>query len=283
MTEGDTIQANWLCPVCQQALTWQGGAWRCPQMHSYDRAKEGYVNLLLAQHKNSKDPGDNKDMVLARRAFLAEDHYLPLASKIGELLHTYCEQDGPLRVFDAGCGEGYYLAKIKQQLLASGRQVQASASDISKPAIQKAAKKYPDIAYAVASSFSLPLASASQDALIQVFAPASPGEIHRVLVDKGYWISVNPAPDHLFALKQRVYDTPEKHPADNSVPEGFNLVLHTRLSFDIALNTLPQRQNLLMMTPFYWTISADKKRLLLDELRAVSTDFDIKVMQKKPD
>ena len=283
MTQGDTIQASWLCPVCQQTLTWQQSVWRCPQMHSYDRAKEGYVNLLLAQHKNSKDPGDNKDMVLARRAFLEEDHYLPLASKIGELLHTYCDQQGTLHVFDAGCGEGYYLAKIKQQLVAAGRNINASASDISKPAIQKAAKKHPDIAYAVASSFSLPLASASQNALIQVFAPASPSEIQRVLADKGYWLSVNPAPEHLFALKQRVYDTPEKHPLDNTVPEGFNLILQTRLSFDIALDTLQQRQNLLMMTPFYWTISANKKRLLLDDLHAVSTDFDIKVMQKKPD
>ncbi|WP_068381220.1 putative RNA methyltransferase [Paraglaciecola hydrolytica] len=278
------IPSRWLCPVCKLKLNYLVGSWCCDNQHRFDRAKEGYVNLLLAQHKNSKDPGDNKDMVLARRSFLAEDHYLPLAKQVATLLTEVLGQvREPINVYDAGCGEGYYLAKIKQQLNLAGLSINASASDISKPAIQKAAKKHPDIAYAVASSFNLPVQNTSQDALIQVFAPSSAAEILRILKPQGWWLSVDPAPDHLFALKQQVYDTPQKHQLDNTVPEGFSLVSQTRLSFTMHLTRLEQRQNLLMMTPFYWTISAEKKQLLLDNLNLVNTDFDIKLMQKKPE
>ncbi|WP_340677932.1 methyltransferase domain-containing protein, partial [Paraglaciecola sp.] len=233
-----------------------------------------------------KDPGDNKDMVMARRAFLEQDHYLPLATKVADLLQdcfSQHQQGISLSLFDAGCGEGYYLAKIKQQLAIAGLTVNASGSDISKSAIQKAAKKHPDIQYAVASSFNLPVATGSQDVVIQVFAPSSAAEIQRVLKDKGWWLSVTPAPDHLFELKQQVYDQAQKHETTTILPEGFSLVAQTRLSFEIQLNTLEQRQNLLMMTPFYWTISAQKKQLLLETLELVSTDFEIKLMQKKPD
>jgi len=282
---------HWLCPVCKQtelskSLQWQENVWRCDVGHSFDRAKEAYVNLLLVQHKNSKDPGDNKDMVLARREFLAQDHYLPLAQKVASLLQSCFAQhsvNNPLAIFDAGCGEGYYLAKIKQELALAGLNITASGSDISKSAIQKAAKKHPDIHYAVASSYNLPVASESQDAVIQVFAPSSPAEIQRILKTQGWWIDVNPAADHLFALKQQVYDKPEKHTADASIPAGFALVSQTRLSFSIELVDQQQRQNLLMMTPFYWTISEQKKQLLLENLSSVSTDFDIKLLQKKAD
>jgi 23S rRNA (guanine745-N1)-methyltransferase len=276
--------ASWICPVCQLPLTWQQSAWRCDKLHSFDRAKEGYVNLLRVQDKNSKDPGDNKDMVMARRAFLEQDHYLPLATKVADLLQDYFsqhEQGISLSLFDAGCGEGYYLAKIKQQLTLAGLTVNASGSDISKSAIQKAAKKHPDIAYAVASSFNLPVERNSQDGVIQVFAPSSADEIKRILKDQGWWLSVTPAPEHLFALKQQVYDQAQKHETVSTLPEGFSLVSQTRLSFEMHFTTLEQRQNLLMMTPFYWTISEQKKQLLLETLESVSTDFEIKLMQKK--
>ena len=285
----------WLCPVCKHnmldnPLELANNSWRCALGHSFDRAKEGYANLLLAQHKNSKDPGDNKDMVLARRAFLEQDHYLPLATEITSLIKTTIQKlgvqsDGSAHVsiYDAGCGEGYYLAKIKQQLLADNIEIVASGSDISKTAMQKAAKKHPDIYYAVASSFNLPVATASQDIVIQVFAPSSTDEIKRILTGQGCWVHISPAPEHLFALKQQVYDSPDKHEAETKIPEGFELVTQRRLSFNIVLDDLQQRQNLLMMTPFYWTISAEKKQLLLENLSSVSADFDIKLMRKKPD
>ncbi|MCI2284110.1 hypothetical protein L3081_12860 [Colwellia sp. MSW7] len=73
---------NYLCPLCQQALILNDNTYRCINNHSFDRAKQGYVNLLPVQFKHSKAPGDNKDMVNARRAFLDKGFYQPLVDKM---------------------------------------------------------------------------------------------------------------------------------------------------------------------------------------------------------
>lgn len=264
-------------------------------MHSFDQAKEAYVNLLLAQHKNSKDPGDNKDMVNARRGFLAKDHYQPLANTIADLLLEHSPKDdidaNGLSVLDAGCGEGYYLDKITNNILnrysdAIKPNILASGIDISKPAIQKAAKKnkstpWCDFHFAVASCFNLPLTDQSQNVIIQIFAPAKSEEVLRVLQNKGVWIKVSPASDHLYELKNMVYDNPAKHEVDNTSPAEFNLLSQQELRFDISLTHLSDRQNLLMMTPFYWTISEDKKQKLLKHLQVTQAHFDVRVLQKK--
>ncbi|MFT6270550.1 MAG: 23S rRNA (guanine745-N1)-methyltransferase [Alphaproteobacteria bacterium] len=273
--------------------------WQCVNQHSFDIAKEGYVNLLLPQHKNSKSPGDSKEMVLARRAFLSQDHYLPLAQHISKCLLDELGADVPgieaftqnhLSIFDAGCGEGYYLNCIANYILANktNDKIQSytfCGVDIAKPAIQKAAKRMLQdeqslFEFAVASCFNLPVLGESQDAVIQIFAPSKSEEIHRVLNTNGIWISVNPASDHLYELKNMVYDSPEKHVPENATVQGFTLVSQQTLKFEVSLPTAIQRQNLLMMTPFYWTISQEKKQKLLAELVSTNAHFDIKVFCK---
>ncbi len=46
-----------MCPVCRQSLNLTERTWRCEQGHSYDVAKQGYVNLHVVQHKHSKNLG----------------------------------------------------------------------------------------------------------------------------------------------------------------------------------------------------------------------------------
>lgn len=288
MSKCETPSANWLCPTCRLSLSWMNGTWRCANGHCYDRAKEGYVNLLLAQQKSSKDPGDNKDMVLARRTFLEQDYYLPLVTEVGRLLLTNrtttqdsVEHTSSFTLYDAGCGEGYYLAKIKKLLGLQALNVSAAGSDISKPAIQKAAKKYPDIEYAVASSFNLPVESNSQDAVIQVFAPSSSAEIQRILKDAGLWLKVTPASQHLFELKELVYQHAAAHDIEADVPEGFDLLTISHVQFQMSLTSPHQRESLLMMTPFYWSISEENKDVLSSQLESVKADFNISVFKKQ--
>jgi 23S rRNA (guanine745-N1)-methyltransferase len=246
-------------------------------------AKEGYVNLLLVQHKNSKEPGDNKQMVNGRRAFLEQGFYQPLADAISKIfnqhLATLTDQT-EVSFFDAGCGEGYYMDKVRQSCNQMDKNIQFSGLDISKFAVQKAAKKYPENHFSVASTFQLPLESSSQDAVLQIFAPSSELEIHRVLKDNGIWITVNPAANHLCEFKQALYDKPAEHKSEQVTPEGFTLAQQLNLSFVIQLNELEQRQNLLMMTPYYWSATAEKKQNLVDNLQQFTTDFDIKVYAK---
>jgi 23S rRNA (guanine745-N1)-methyltransferase len=152
--------------------------------------------------------------------------------------------------------------------------------DISKFAVQKAAKKYPNNHFSVASTFQLPLVSNSQDAVLQIFAPSSEIEIHRVLKPSGIWITVNPAANHLYEFKQALYDKPAEHKAGQVTPEGFTLAQQLNLGFVIHLTEPQQRENLLMMTPYYWSATAQKKQKLVDDLQQFTTDFDIRVYAK---
>ena len=72
------------CPLCSSPLEREESRWLCPNGHSFDRAAAGYVHLLPANQKHSKDPGDDKSMVAARSAFLEKGYYAPLRnSQIG--------------------------------------------------------------------------------------------------------------------------------------------------------------------------------------------------------
>lgn len=274
---------SWQCPVCKQALRQQGRNWRCDQGHSFDCAKEGYINLLLPQHKNSQAPGDSKEMIAARRAFLSSGAYEPLAHKLSERLNHYLAGitllQSPL-LFDAGCGEAYYSGFIKRLWRAQEQYINISGIDISKPAVQKAAKANSDSYYAVASTYNIPLASGSQHAVLQVFSPSSTEEVYRVLAQRGLWIVVNPAQRHLFELKEYVYQSPQEHTVDEQVPEGFSLLETIRLTFHCELTAQTHRESLLLMTPFYWRISPENKARLYAGLKRVRADFDIRVFER---
>jgi 23S rRNA (guanine745-N1)-methyltransferase len=252
--------------------------WGCEHNHRFDRAKEGYVNLLLAQHKNSKNPGDNTEMVQARQAFLATQSYLPLAQKLAQISQAHMNLQVPVdtqTLFDVGCSEGYYSAYIQRQLLPTTAILDVAGLDISKPAVQKAAKANKQNAYAVASSYDMPVADNSVDIALQVFAPASADEVSRILKNRGTWLRVSPAANHLQELKAFVYESVQSHTVKNEIPNGFVLLNQYSLSFQIELQTASDRLNLLKMTPFYWRISADNKDKLLSGLRSVTADFVI--------
>ena len=91
-----------ICPLDKQPLQLNERTWCCENGHSYDVAKQGYVNLLPVQNKRSKDPGDSKAMVQARRKYLEEGHYLPLARALADIVL----EQGDQTLLDAGCGEG---------------------------------------------------------------------------------------------------------------------------------------------------------------------------------
>ena len=279
----NNMLSPWICPSCQCVLVLDERVWRCENNHSYDLAKEGYVNLLLVQNKNSKQPGDNKEMVNGRRAFLEQGHYQPLADAISDIFNqhiTTLTNPNDVSFFDAGCGEGYYMSQVSQSCNQTDFQIKFSGLDISKVAVQKAAKKYANHHFAVASTFQLPLTNNSQDAVLQIFAPSSEHEVHRVLKSNGIWITVNPAANHLYEFKQALYDTPTEHKADEVTPEGFDLAQRLNLSFVIQLTEPQQRESLLMMTPYYWSATPEKKQKLVDDLQQFTTDFDIKVFTK---
>jgi 23S rRNA (guanine745-N1)-methyltransferase len=266
----------WICPACQSLLEQSETNWQCDNGHHYDQAKEGYLNLLLAHQKRSKEPGDNKQMINARRAFLEQNYYQPMAEALVKSIDETLSNTN-LRIFDAGCGEGDYL---HQQLLLNGRGVVSGGVDISKVAIQKAARKYKSPSFAVASTFALPVGSFAMDAIIQVFAPSSEQEILRCLSPQGIWLQVNPGEEHLQEIKALIYDEVQTHKIDQSIAEGFELISEQSLKFDFSLKSSQSQLDLLIMTPYYWSASAEALEKLKSPIENVTAHFHIKVLQK---
>jgi len=299
------MSQQWKCPACHAGLFLDNNQLRCENNHSYDIAKEGYVNLLLANQKRSKEPGDNKAMINARRGFLEQGYYQPLADKLAALIEAHIptllatsQQRESINVFDAGCGEGYYLNQILLNLQerlnlkeqqenqeysatnnASSLKVNGSGCDIAKVAIQKAAKKYRQCRFAVASTFHLPVSDNSQHAVVQVFAPASAAEVQRVLHTNGLWLQVNPAPEHLRELKAMVYNTAQQHETKAVNAPHFQTLYDETLTFEINFRNNEDKANLLMMTPFYWSASEQAKQQIADNLHSVTCHFHIQVLR----
>jgi len=87
----------------------------CPNKHTFDIAREGYVNLLLAHQKRTKEPGDSKAMIGSRRAFLNKGYYSTLSECLNEIIAAELldtPKGTPINVLDAGCGEGYFVGQL---------------------------------------------------------------------------------------------------------------------------------------------------------------------------
>lgn len=247
-----------VCPKCRGKLNiTDSGAARCSEGHSYDKSRFGYYNLLLAERGGTH--GDNKEMILARRDFLSRGYYKPLADKVAEKVRERTERGAV--VLDSGCGEGYYTSVIKEAL--EGRDARIAAFDISKDAVKEAAKKKCADDYAVASSYRMPLADGSVDALVNTFSPLAIDEVARVLKAGGVFIMAIPAEEHLFKLKAAIYKTPYKNePADTALA-GFTLEDIEEIKYSMNLDSPESVTSLFKMTPYaYRTNREGRERVL---------------------
>ncbi len=266
-----SVLPNYQCPICQSSLAKIDKSLKCDNNHQFDYAKEGYVNLLPVQFKKSLHPGDDKEMVLARRRFLELGHYDFLRQ---QLLSTISDLS-PKAIVDLGCGEGYYTSLIASSLTSCDTY----GVDISKDAIRYSAKRSKEVHYSVATNSRTPFADAQFDLILNVFAPLVGKECKRILADKGVIISAAPGQQHLIELKQAIYDQVELHDTATA-PEGFELTNTVNISQTVILESSEQINDLLTMTPFGWKIVPEKKqKLLSNQTFAVTLSFDINTFE----
>jgi 23S rRNA (guanine745-N1)-methyltransferase len=288
-----------LCPVCKESLqaNESNKSLSCVNNHSFDRARQGYLNLLLAHKKNSKNPGDSQEMVMARQAFLNSDFYQPISDSLNQIIvDAALKLEKPIQVLDIGCGEGYYSQRMHNSL--SDHQIEHNlfGLDISKDAVIAAAKRAKaetlkeDVPntntseWLVASAIDIPLQAQSIDIATCLFTRLMPESYHKVIKQDGLFICVNTGEKHLIELREKLYEEITKAEFDpvKNMGEDFELVDHQQVSYQNTLSSQQQIQDLLLMTPHNWRTKADKKEALvsLEEL-TVTIDAQIHVFKAK--
>ena len=271
------MESLFCCPICGKGLGREPGRYSCPRGHSFDLAKEGYVNLLPANRQHSKAPGDDREMAAARTRFLEGGWYGPLRETLCALVEKYVPQAPAL--LDAGCGEGWYTAALAETVAAMGGRT--AGVDLSKPAVKKAARRLPGGEFAVASVYHLPLGDGSVDVLTDCFSPLAAKEFYRVLKPGGIFLYVVPAPRHLWELKSLLYEHPYENEDRREEYPGFRYLDILPVETVFTLPTPQAIGDLYRMTPYFWKTPRQGARRLerLEEL-TVTGQFRIHLFQR---
>lgn len=277
-----------LCPVCKENLIkdTSNKTYKCKNNHTYDIAKEGYVNLLISNQKRSKNPGDSKEMVLARIDFLSKGYYKQLSDKINEKIVQYLTKHSKdkFNIVDLGCGEGYYMINLKNYMDEKNIKANYYGIDVSKDAVKYAGKTNKDCVWAVGNNFNILASDKSIDCILSVFSPIDIDECNRVLKDDGIFVRVLPRTNHLIQLRNIIYS--EVHLNEKvykASDEDNEYVEESNVTFDIELNK-EEILSLLKMTPHYWKSTPENKEKLDSyESLVITIDMRIGVFQKKID
>ena len=266
-----------ICPVCGKSLDISGKSYLCSNRHCFDKAKSGYVNLLPTKH-GSAVHGDNKLMVRARREFLEKGYYILLCDTVSDIILKYAKSGCVL--LDAGCGEGYYTTAVKAKIDRSDIAAEVYGIDVSKDAVDMAAKRRSGVSYAAASVFHIPVSTESCDILLTMFAPYCGEEYSRVLKKGGIMVMAIPSENHLWELKSKIYDIPYKNEVKPYELDGFEFVDSEKVNFMMKIDNKKDIWNLFSMTPYYYnTGRLEQERL--NSLEGLETQADFEILTYK--
>ncbi|MGL5000251.1 MAG: methyltransferase domain-containing protein [Cetobacterium sp.] len=272
-----------VCPVCNKKMQKIEKKYICETNHNFDVSKFGHVNLLLSSQKNSKLPGDNKEMVLSRKNYLEKGYYEGISDAVNKIVTENSKGLKEVNILDIGCGEGYYTSRLKNSLDDLCIESKIVGIDISKEAVISAAKSYKQIEWIVASASSLPIADESLDFIICMFAKIIPEEKMRTLKKGGKLIVVSTGENHLIQLKEVVYEVVRKEfysPVEDL--NIFNYLETINVKYDTEILEKDSIENLFNMTPYRWRSpqSGVEKLFALDKLKT-TVEANIDIFEKK--
>ncbi len=257
--------------------------WRCQKGHSFDVHRKGYVNLLTTRKHNPKKSGDNGDMVRARTEFLNFGHYEPLVKKTVSVMKALLEGVEDPVIIDSGCGEGYYTVNYAKQM----PDASFFGIDISKGACSHAMSRVNEqglenVDIAVASAFELPFEDMSADLVVCTFAPVSDREYARVLKSGGKLVVISPSAEHLFELKELIYENPYRNKPNEYGLEHFDEGEEEIFEYKASLASREEILSLYKMTPYYYkTAAPDAAKLIETESLELTCGFSIRTFSKK--
>lgn len=286
-----TNALNLACPIDGNRLEQTDTQYVCGNGHTFDIARQGYVNLLPVQQKRSKQPGDSKAMVMARTHFLDTGIYRAIAGKLAEtvtalIIDDISMHDKDYCILDAGCGEGYYfdvlLDSLKQEK--GCNNLTFIGLDISKDAILQATKRNKNISWIVGTNRQPPVKEESVDIIICLFGFLSAEGFTRALKPGGIIVLVDPGLNHLQELREIIYPEVKKQPSKESMQKeipGFSLLSSEQLQFKTKISSNEQIKHLLVMTPHFYRASKAGREMAcaLSEL-GITVDVNFKVLKK---
>ena len=252
-----------VCPHCAADLRIEGTSLRCDGGHSFDVAKQGYVNLLPGGHAGLA--GDSADMVAARAEFLGAGHYRPIVDAVVDRVG-----DGP--VADLGAGLGHYLAPV----LGEHRGL---ALDLSKHALRRAARAHPRIGAVVCDAWQdLPVRTGSIAVLLNVFAPRNPAQMHRILRPGGTLVVVSPTARHLAELVRDLgllrVDEDKQDRIDRQLAPWFEPTATQAVEFAMTLSA-HDVATVVGMGPSAWHTDGDELRARITAPAAVTASVSV--------
>jgi len=189
---------------CGRPLTREPRRLACPEGHSFDVARSGYISLLQPQDRRSRAAGDSKAAVEARARLLSVGVGRAVVDAVVretiERAATLVPAPEAPVVVDLGCGSGEALT-----LLAAQRTVTAIGIDLSVAAVDHAARRAPVLTWLVANADRrLPLLDGSVHVMLSLHGRRNPSECARVLAPRGALVVAVPAADDLLELRTLV-------------------------------------------------------------------------------
>lgn len=263
------------CPKCHEPLIQDGRTYRCINNHCYDIAKSQYINLLLNPDKSCNNPGDNKESLLCRKAYLNQGYYDVILNEVVTYIKKHYRDE--MQILDLGCGEGYYTYRLKEEL---NDQSTIYGLDISKDGVMMASKYTKDIYWIVGNSKNIPILDHSLDVITALFTVVNANEIQRCLKEDGYMIHVTANNHHLIEFKELIYDE-VKVKSDEHIRLPFEVLDSYDFKKTIHLRNREDTLNLLKMTPHYYHIKKDRRHVL-DTLNEFDVTIDIRITVYSP-
>lgn len=277
-------ESIFICPICSSKMSVNNlNSMVCKNQHSFDLAKQGYINLLIQHSKTNYD----KVLFEARKKIIADSGLFDRFNEIlTEALFKEMIENKDL-IIDMGTGEGTHLARIIQSLESTfNTKVSGIGIDISKEGITEAAKNYEDIIWIVADLARTPLANKASDVIINILSPSNYNEFKRILKNDGFIIKVVPRENYLKELRQHFYHQSDKEVYANTnvvehFKENFQLIKKQTINYTKTLTPL-ELKLLIKMTPLTWNVEEEEINTFINKgLFNITIDLELLIGKKK--
>ncbi len=287
------------CPVCGETLERENKSLVCPRRHTFDIAKQGYVNLLPPGKEKNAHTGDEQIMVKARVDFLSKGYYKRISDRAAELIAEHIPADSDAVLCDMGCGEGYHTCNISdgvhrltsRDVLTMGfdaskhgavysSRLSRSLGMMPKDGVGAACDSPVQTYFMPANIFHLPVSDHSVSAAVSMFAPIAWDEVRRVLKPGGILAVVSSGRDHLIEMRSLIYDEVRLSDFEPEAVDGFSLIASDELRYETDIETNEDIKNLFMMTPFYYkTTEAGRERLYSKESLKITVNVNYSIFR----